>query len=77
MATGTWFEQDHKLPLESMLHLVFGFCNKYSYDDYKKEVSRFGTILSDETISDWEEYCRDVCVDFLDIHYEHRGKIGR
>lgn len=76
MATNTWFEHDHKLPLETMLHLVFGFCNEYSYDEYKKEASRYGRTLSEETISDWEQYCRDVCVDFLDMHYENQGKIG-
>ena len=56
--------------------MVYGFCSKYSYEDYRREVSRQGTTLSQETIADWQSYCREVCMADLDRRFTDQGRIG-
>ena len=75
MAKDTWFE-NHKLPMESVMFFIYGFVNKYTYEDFKRELERPGFELSDSTIADWLSYCREVCMVDLDIKYEGRGRLG-
>ena len=59
-----------------MLLIMYGFCEKCKYQDYIHEASMMGTKLSDRTIADWNNYCREICMVDLDQNYENQGKIG-
>ena len=52
LANGTWFA-GHKLPMEMILQIMYGFCFKYKYQDFHREVARLGTVSFNGTIADW------------------------
>ena len=63
------------MPIEQMLLIMYSFCEKWKYQDYIHEASMMGTKLSDRTIADWNNYCREICMVDLDQNYENQGKI--
>ena len=67
LKTGTWFGGSH-LSLQKSLFMTFAFVHQLSYADTFKEtsidISEDGTHLlatSIETVSDYKNYCRELC----------------
>ena len=79
VAHGTWFENSH-LPPKKILMITYCFAAEFTYDQTIREV--YGSIENDErkevartTISDWFNYCREVCMVYLDELYDYEGRI--
>lgn len=77
-AKGTWFE-NARLALVFIFQVMYAFSQDMSYNSTKNEVSSrdHDTVLSDSTINDWFNYCREVVTQYEIDHYQNAaGKIG-
>ena len=57
---GSFFELSH-LSKETIIKLTYFWCRNYS-----NKLASHETGVSEHTIVDWFQFCRDVCVDLLD-----------
>lgn len=74
-AEHTWFEF-HRIPIEDVLLITYGFVYQWSYDKVQHEIAKPGRpALSTETIADIFIFCREVIMDSLDKLFDGR-KIG-
>lgn len=76
-AKGTWFE-NAKLGVQKTILITYCFAYKFKYEDAKREcaLGEEDTELSDATLTDWYNYCREICCLALDRDYEEEGPIG-
>ena len=72
---GTWFENARMSPLQIML-LTHCFSTDNSYKQTEIEASVGDTKLSQRTITEWFNFCREVCMISMEDKYNSRGKIG-
>ena len=73
---GTWFENS-RLDIEKSLILMNCWSDGFNYEQARSQCHfAENERLSDNTISDWYNYCREVCMISLDELYETNGKIG-
>lgn len=76
-AKNTWFE-NARLPLTTIFQIMYMFCNSFTYEQVRKEVSseESDVILSPSTVADWYSYCRETVVVYELEHEVVKGKIG-
>lgn len=74
-AKGTWFEQS-RLPPDTVMMLTYAFVADMTYEQARRECNIWDIELSDDTIRDRFNMCRDVCITSLENQYESSGKIG-
>jgi len=74
------FIQNSKLGLQKSILLTYCWSHDYTYKQIRNESHSINDIeeerLSQETLSDWNNYLREVSVIALDTLYVHQGKIG-
>lgn len=68
--SGSWFE-GHNLTLEKILCITYFWIYKVDQEFVKHELS-----ISNQTIVDWYNYCREVCTTVLQIDSEKIGGEG-
>ncbi|CAC5376494.1 unnamed protein product [Mytilus coruscus] len=66
-SNGSWF-QGHNLSLEKILFITYFWIYKIDQEFVKHELS-----ICNQTIVDWYNYCREVCIDILKIDSEKIG----
>lgn len=76
---GTWFEQV-RLDYVSMFSLLYSYAHRESYEKAVLE-SRVlddaeATMVSENTVCDWYQYCRETCVSQQIRLEESTGQIG-
>ncbi|CAC5405116.1 unnamed protein product [Mytilus coruscus] len=64
---GSWF-QGHNLSLEKILFITYFWIYKIDQEFVKHELS-----ICNQTIVDWYNYCREVCIEILKIDSEKIG----
>lgn len=68
---GSWFE-DSKLSVSTILKLTYFWCNGYTNKLAAREAE-----VSENTVVDWFNYCREVCITVLeDTDFERIGGDG-
>ena len=75
VADGTWFNNS-KISIEKSILLTYCWSQGFSYKKTRQECRFDNEVVSDETITDWFSYCREVCMISLDTLYERQGLIG-
>jgi len=74
-AKGTWFE-GHLIPITTSIRLMFSWTENLSYAGARRNCPQDTGNLSDTTIADWYNYCRElITYKFLDDQDRH-GLIG-
>lgn len=73
----TWFE-NVKLPLPTVFRLMYCYSRDYDYYQTLIETSSAtrGVAVSEATISDWFNYCRETVVVFVLENLENQEQIG-
>ncbi|KAL0830079.1 hypothetical protein ABMA28_003536 [Loxostege sticticalis] len=75
-AAGTWFE-NARLPLPLMYQIMYMFSVDYTYEAVRRETSDMREeVLSQATIADWFNYCKEAIIVYQLEHEESREKIG-
>ncbi|KAL0811986.1 hypothetical protein ABMA28_009384 [Loxostege sticticalis] len=75
-AAGTWFK-NARLPLPFMFQIMYMFSVDYTYEAVRRETSDMREeVLSQATIADWFNYCREAIIVYQMEHEESREKIG-
>ncbi|XP_076082558.1 uncharacterized protein LOC143053655 [Mytilus galloprovincialis] len=64
---GSWF-QGHNLSLEKILFITYFWIYKIDQEFVKHQLS-----ICNQTIVDWYNYCREVCIEILEIDSEKIG----
>jgi hypothetical protein len=60
-----FFSHSHLDPRE-IFEFTYWWSRKFTkYDDLRWEMKRAASKLSDHTINDWLQFCRDICVEFF------------
>jgi len=75
---GTCFENAH-ISIQTALILTFCFVKKLPYQFTIEQTSwrdNSAAQASSSTVADWFAYCREVCMEALEIEYVEQGKIG-
>ena len=57
---GSWFENSN-LSVETILKLTYMWCREYS-----NKLASIECGISEKSVVDWFNFCRDVCIDLLD-----------
>ncbi|KAL0861609.1 hypothetical protein ABMA27_009108 [Loxostege sticticalis] len=75
-AAGTWFV-NARLPLPLMFQIMYMFSVDYTYEAVRRETSDMREeVLSQATIADCFNYCREATIVYQLEHEESREKIG-
>lgn len=73
---GTWFEKA-KLPLPLIFQIMYMYSAGYTYEACRRETSHWReTVVSQATIADWFNYCREAIIVYTLEHEEQLEKIG-
>ena len=75
VCTGTWF-QHTKLPFSQILLLIHCFTMDLSYKQTTIDASVGDSLIANNTISDWFNNCRELCMMSMETKYKARGKLG-
>ena len=70
------FLEDCRLPLATVLRLMFAYAVNCPYDDAVQFAARQSAIVSRETVADWYHFCREVVVDDFLRRQSDSGQIG-
>lgn len=73
---GGWFEGSH-LSLRKLLWIAYDWCHEQTNDYAKTNNGRNSCQLSDHTIVDWFQFCRDVCANAILTVSEKIGGPGK
>lgn len=68
---GTWFERSH-LSLSKVSQVTFFWCDRQRHEIVRREVD-----VSEHTIVDWFNFCRDVCVEIVLNQSDRIGGPGK
>ena len=68
---GTWFSNSH-LSLSSILQLTFFWCDKLERRIIRRELE-----ISEATLVDWYNLCREICVEIMLNHCDTIGGLGK
>ena len=64
---GSWFSRSH-LPLQTILQITSMWCNKKPSWLVRRELN-----IAQNTVIDWYNFCREICVEIM---LNHGGKLG-
>ena len=73
--TGTWF-QCTELPPNQVILLIFSFLYDFSYEQTPSIATVDDSLLTQNTIRDSFNHCRELCMMSMENKYKARGKIG-